>query len=250
MAKKPNNQPQTIYETADDSAYYGGNAEDTIVIEGSDNLIDGGNGMDRLSAFGSRNTVTGGNGDDQLVAYSMQLEPPTENVLDGGRGDDVLATFGVFGSGIFGIGAMLTGGSGEDTFVLRQNSDVLTSNLDSYGRPTVIEGDTIQAVFDVITDYAPGELIDIGVGTMRTDPVGLAHYWPGHSHLILNDDEYAFIRGNWNGGDAFLVDDEGSDLLLVFDNDPAQEYYPEYNGSVILVGVTDPSMVNIGEVMG
>jgi hypothetical protein len=43
---------------------------------------------------------------------------------------------------------------------------------------------------------------------------------------------------------------DGADLLIVFDNDPADEYYFEYNGSVILTGVTDPSLVNIGSFGG
>ncbi len=246
MAKKANNQSQYVVETANDQSYAGGNDMDYFYITGNGNTLNGDNGNDTLGAWGSHNTLFGGNGDDRLGAFSEQLSPPTENVLDGGRGDDVLYTSGVFGSGVFGVGAFLTGGSGMDTFVLRQNSDVLTANEDSYGRPTVIEGDTVQGVFDVIMDYQAGELIDIGVNSLRTDPVALSHYWPGHSHLVLNDNEYAFIHGTWDGAGSFEVDAEGGDLMIVFDNDPSNEYYFEYNGSVILAGVSDPSLVNIG----
>ena len=250
MATKANNQSQYIDEVASGQNYLGGNDMDYFYIRGDGNILDGGNGADTLGAWGGQNTILGGNGDDRMGAFSEQLSPPTDNRLDGGRGDDVLYTSGVFGSGVFGVGAQLTGGSGEDTFVLRQNSDVLTANLDSYGRPTVTEGDMIQGVFDVITDYQSGELIDIGVSTLRTDPVGLSHYWPGHSHLVLNDDEYAFIHGNWDGNGSFVVDAAGGDLMIVFDNDPSNEYYFEYNGSVILAGVSDPAIVNIGAYMG
>lgn len=250
MAGKANNGPQNIFTFADDSQFFGGNDADYIYVVGEGNLLEGGNGMDTVGADGGHNTVRGGNGDDRLGAFSERLAPPTENLLEGGRGDDALYTSGVFGSGVFGIGAMLSGGQGSDTFVLRQNSDVLASNLDSFDRPAVTEGDTIRGVFDVITDYAMGELLDLGVGTLRTDPVALSHQWPGHSHLILNDDEYAFIRGDYDGASTFTVNDEGADMLIVFDNDPSNEFYFEYNGSVILAGVTDPAMVNIGSFMG
>lgn len=200
--------------------------------------------------FGQENTLIGGNGDDVLVTLSQQWDPATYNVMDGGRGDDTFYTEGFFDSAIKGSGAYMTGGQGMDRFMLRQNSDVLTSNPDSYGRPTVMDGDTIDAVFDVIADYQAGELLDLGVTQLRTDPVNLVHYGPGHSHLVLNDNEYAFFHGNWDGDGSFVVAPDGADLLIVFDNDPYGEYYFEYNGSVILTGVTDPSLVNIGSFGG
>lgn len=250
MASKPNNGRQVVMESANGRTYLGGNDNDYYEIDGDGNTLNGGNGMDTLITFGQENTLIGGNGDDTLVALSQQWEPATYNVMEGGRGDDTFYTEGFFASGIAGIGAFMRGGQGEDRYFLRQNSDVLTSNEDSYGRDTVVEGDTIDAVFDVIADYKPGELIDLGVTQMRTDPVNLVHYWPGHSHLVLNDNEYAFIQGNWDGNGSFEVAADGADLLIVFDNDPAGEYYPEYNGSVILTGVNNPALVNIGSFGG
>jgi hypothetical protein len=246
MPARPNNQPQTIRETAYFSIFEGGNAKDDIAIIGNENLINGGNGDDILAAFGMLNTLNGGNGKDDLLAVSEQYWPASYNTLNGGNGVDTLRTVGAFGSDVAGVGAFLTGGRGMDQFQLRQNSDVLLSNIDSYGNATIMEGDTIQGVFDVITDYTAGELIDLGATTLRTDPLGLTHMWPGHSHITLDDGEYAFVRGNWDGDGHFNVQDDGADLMVIYDLDPPNEYYFEYSGSVILVGVTDESSVNIG----
>lgn len=246
MPIKPTNRTQIINQTAFDTTFTGGNARDEITIWGNGNTLDGGNGTDLLVAFGERNTLLGGNGNDVLSASSNQYWPASNNAMDGGNGDDVFFTAGAFGSGEAGIGALITGGLGMDTFVLRQNSDVMLNNPDSYGRPTVQDGDTVQAVFDVITDYAAGELLDLGVTTERANPVNLTHMWPGHSHITVDDGEYAFLHGNWDGGGQFHVDDEGADLLVVYDLDIPGEYYFEYSGSVVLVGVTDTASVNVG----
>lgn len=247
MPARPNNQSQFIRETAFFSIFEGGNAKDDIFIAGDGNLINGGNGEDILGAFGSHNTLNGGNGKDDLTAASYQYWPATYNALNGGNGVDTLRTVGAFGSDVYGIGATLSGGLGMDQFQLRQNSDVLLSNTSSYGNATVQDGDTVQGVFDVITDYTAGELLDLGATTERATPLGLTHMWPGHSHITLNDGEYAFLQGNWDGDGHFTVDSaNGADLMVIFDLDPSNEYYFEYNGSVVLVGVTNEASVNIG----
>ena len=246
MATKDTNRAQFIDESATDRAFAGGNDMDRIFIRGSMNTLNGDNGNDTLMVWGSDNTVSGGNGDDTLSASATQAYVAPANVLDGGRGMDTFFTDGKFASAVAGVGALISGGSGPDQYHLRQDSDVMLNNEGSYGHATVQEGDTIQAVFDVITDYAAGELIDIGATTLRTDPVNLTHMWPGHSHLTLNDGEYAFIHGDWGGAGEFSVTEDGADLLVVYDYDPAGEYYFEYGGSVVLVGVSDESQVNIG----
>lgn len=248
MAKNTTNKTQLIVEMASNQEYFGGNSWDWISIFGNHNLIDGGNGNDWLSVMGSDNTVVGGNGDDVLAAASMQEYSAAENTLDGGRGNDTFDTFGASASAVSGVGALITGGLGMDQFHLRQNSDVMLNNEDSYGRESIQDGDTIQGVFDVITDYAAGELLDIGVTQLRTDPMGLTHMWPGHSHLTLNDGEYALVRGNWGGSGEFDVASDGADTLVVFDFDPPQENYFEYNGSVVLVGVSDAASINVGSI--
>lgn len=246
MATKDTNGPQIIDTSASDRTFTGGNDMDSIMIQGSANTLTGNNGNDMLWVFGADNTLSGGNGEDVLSAVSAVAYSAPANVLDGGRGMDTFFTEGNFSSAIAGVGALITGGSGPDQFHLRQDSDVMLNNEDSYGHASVQEGDTVQGVFDVITDYAAGELIDIGATTLRTEPVGLTHMWAGHSHLTLNDGEYAFIHGNWGGEGEFSVAQDGADLLVVYDYDPAGEYYFEYGGSVVLVGVSNEAMVNIG----
>lgn len=246
MATKDTNRSQFIDESAFEREYFGGNDMDSIFILGSRNAVHGDNGNDTLGVTGSNNTVSGGNGDDVLTALSAQYSPAANNVLDGGRGMDTFFTEGNFGSAVAGVGALITGGLGLDQFHLRQDSDVMLNNEDSYGHASVQEGDTVQGVFDVITDYTAGELIDIGATTLRTDPVNLTHMWAGHSHITVGDGEYAFLHGNWSGAGEFSVAQDGADLLVVYDYDPAGEYYFEYGGSVVLVGVSDESLVNIG----
>lgn len=246
MAIKPTNRTQIITEIAFDSTFTGGNAADQITIYGNGNTLDGGNGADLLAAWGANNTVLGGNGNDTMAAFSLQYSPASYNTMDAGNGEDKLYTFGAFGSGVAGIGALMSGGLGMDSFVLRQNSDVMLNNMDSFGNPTIEEGDTVQGVFDVITDYSAGELLDLGATTLRTDPVNLTHMWPGHSHITVNDGEYAFLHGQWDGDGQFQVAEEGPDLLVIYDLDIPEEYYFEYSGSVVLVGVTNEASVNVG----
>lgn len=248
MPARPNNQSQTIRQNAYFSIFEGGNAKDDIYIIGDGNLINGDNGDDILGATGAFNTLNGGNGKDDLTAMSDQYWPATYNTLNGGNGVDTLRTVGAFGSDVYGVGAFLSGGLGMDQFQLRQNSDVLLSNTSSYGNATIQQGDTIQGVFDVITDYTAGELIDLGATTLRTDPLDLTHMWPGHSHITLDDGEYAFVRGNWDGDGHFEVRNDGADTMVIYDLDPPNEYYFEYSGSVVLVGVTDESNINIGTI--
>lgn len=249
MAKKLTNGPQHIEESASDSEFFGGNSSDLISITGNNNALFGENGADFLEVFGSGNGLFGGNGADILSAFTAQLSPPSNNVLDGGNGSDTFYTQGFFGSAVFGTGAEITGGAGMDQFHLRQNSDIMVNNSE-FGDLVVEEGHIIQGVFDVITDYSAGELIDVGVTTEHTGDVSFGGInVPGHAHIVLGDDEYAFIHGDLTADGQFLVNDAGGDLLLVYDNDPAEEYYFEYNGAVVLVGVTDTSSVNIGTLL-
>ena len=133
MPARPNNQSQTIRENAYFSIFEGGNAKDDIYIIGDGNLINGNNGDDTIGATGAFNTLNGGNGKDDITAVSDQYWPASYNTLNGGNGVDTLRTVGAFGSDVYGVGALLSGGLGMDQFQLRQNSDVLLSNTDSYG---------------------------------------------------------------------------------------------------------------------
>jgi len=255
MTAKTNNGNQNIVNTSNDLIYLGGNGEDNFLIDGNGNVIHADNGKDTASVTGRNNEVYGDNGADSLNASYFNLNTlssglgfAANNSLDGGRGNDLLSSFGAYGNSVTGVATEMTGGLGDDTFFLRQSSDTLVNNA-TIGQTTVTEGSVIQGVFDLITDYQTGELIDVGATTLRTSPVDLAQYGPGHAHLILNDDEYAFIHGNYSSlTGQFSVDEDGTDLLLVYDYDPVDEYYFEYGGSVVLVGVTDEASVNIGSV--
>jgi Ca2+-binding RTX toxin-like protein len=241
-------------EGSEMATYFGSNGEDSFSITGDGNVIHAGNGMDTASVTGRNNEVYGENGADNLSASYFNLNPlifgglAANNLLDGGRGDDLLSSLGAYGNSVEGIATKMTGGSGNDTFFLRQSSDTLVNNP-TPGQTTVTEGSVIQGVFDLITDYQAGELIDVGATTLRTSPVSLQDQGPGHSHLILNDNEYAFIHGDYSSGSRqFTADEEGADLLLVYDYDPTSppgEFFFEYGGSVVLVGVTDEASVNV-----
>lgn len=247
---KTTNQSQTIAEIASGQSYLGGNAKDSLTITGDTNLLDGGNGKDMLTVTGTGNTQLGGNGDDRLSAsYVNQVDAGVGNILDGGNGDDTLSSTGLYGFDVSGIASDMTGGHGMDQFVLRQSSDTLIHNASATDL-TVQEGHLIEGVFDVIRDYQAGELIDIGTTTLQTGPVEINPTGGvGHQHLDIEDDCYAFIHGDFDATTGFTVDDEGADLLVVYDYDPVGEYYFEYGGSVVLVGVDHEADVNIGTVI-
>lgn len=214
---KVNNGSQYVEWLGNDATYYGGNGEDTLIAWGNENTLFGENGIDLLAAIGRG------------------------NALDGGRGDDILISQS---SGDFyeiGLGNVMTGGQGEDTFSLSNTSDMIAINDTN---SVVDNGDRIVGVFDVITDYAAGEMLYLPVSSMATSPVQLDSFSPGHKHLILADGEYALIRGTAGTAGRFTASDEGPDTLVVYDAaDGVDEDYLQ--GAVVLIGVTDPAEVAI-----
>lgn len=248
MAKKANNGSQNWVYNTNDQPYSSGNGDDTITITGNGNSLSGGNGMDTLAVTGKNNSLDGGNGADILSSSEGDMPwsyTETNNILNGGRGDDVFKSTGMYATDVSGVAADMTGGQGSDTFILRQSTDTLIHN--GAGDNFVEEGHIIEGVFDLIRDYEAGELIDIGTTQLQTDPIALDPTGgPDHQHLILEDGSYAFVHGTLTASGQFTVDDEGTDLLIVSDYDPAGEYWPDYGGAVVLIGVTDESTVNIG----
>ncbi len=225
----------------------GDNGQDVLVACGNGNCLDGGNGKDNLRAIGDDNRLYGGNGVDYLAAFGVG------NLLDGGNGVDWLVSTSRGAFRDIGEGNVLTGGHGFDVFVLNNRSDLRVINdiggddhpgvlPPPHGAGVVSESDIIVGVMDEITDYTAGERIRIGAKQEADDPIGLDRFSPGHRHLELADGEYAFIRGDQIGNGRFEVDEDGGDLLLVYDASGGGDALV-LQGAVVLQGVTDPDVV-------
>lgn len=241
------NGSDTIRIEGDRSLVVGGNGEDVLVALGDRNRLDGGNGKDDLRATGDDNRLYGGNGVDYLAANGEG------NLLDGGNGADWLVSSSRGGFRGIGEGNVLTGGQGRDAFALNNRSDLrVVNDTEGHTHPNlppapggvgvVSEGDIIVGVMDEITDYAAGERIRIGAKAEAGDPVGLDDFSPGHRHLELADGEYAFIRGDQTGNGRFEVNEDGGDLLLVYDASGGGDAL-YLQGAVVLQGMTDPDAV-------
>ena len=101
-------------------------------FSGDDLIIDGGEGIDSISGGEGSDRIFGGNGNDTIsgeAGADILIAGLGNDYLDGGEGNDRLigvdTNVTVNGVG-FGTGELdiLTGSSGSDTFVLRDNSFV------------------------------------------------------------------------------------------------------------------------------
>jgi hypothetical protein len=72
------------------------------------------------------------------------------------------------------------------------------------------------------------------------DPLAEGRFRP-----VVGDGEYALIRGDFAGGGVFTVAAKGADLLVVYDSLDGDDN-PIAQGSLALVGLTDPDAVLIG----
>lgn len=253
----------------------GQNGEDFLAEDGWANFVDGGNGMDEILSFGMTNVLYGNNGDDYMGA-GMENSPVvgnslfggrgddfmiamgtlsalhgeagndllvmvgSRNAIDGGKGDDGLASISSGGTYSVGMGNAMAGGTGVDMFYLENASDLRVLNDD--GASDVIdENDSIVGVIDVISDYVPGELIDIWGVQEVTSPVGVSV-----GHPLLGDGEYTFVRGDLARSGHFDVAAAGEDLLLIYDRGDGNDQV-HLQGAVVLIGVTDPAAVTIGD---
>lgn len=227
----------------------GGAGDDALRITGSQNTVSGGSGDDAISAsygfyipsnyFGGGNSLYGDGGNDTIQSYGG-------NILDGGQGDDTLVSYSQFVPhrihGYFSAGPnTMTGGPGSDTFVSSTFGRLETYEESKDG--VVSEGDTIQGTMDVVTDYAPGEPLKIRATVAATEPVELLP----NTRPFVPSGEYAALRGNYDastdGGRAFTVDAEGSDLLILHDSVDFDQTQPALQfglatGAVVLLGVT------------
>jgi Ca2+-binding RTX toxin-like protein len=242
------NGDDRIFVFGDDNLLSGGNGQDVLVAAGDGNALDGGNGKDILRVAGDDNELRGGNGMDILIAVGEG------NVLDGGNGVDRLHSVSHGRFVEIGAGNVLTGGHGFDHFSLNNRSDVRVIN-DAHRPPAappgpvpgigvVSDGDIIVGVMDRITDYTAGELVRIGAHQEADAPVEINGPGFGATRLDLADGEYAFIRGDQIANGRFKVDDDGGDLLLVYDAAGGGDAL-FLQGALVLQGVTDADSVII-----
>jgi hypothetical protein len=242
-----------VPDWTNDSRVFGGNGDDDIAARAlsptitSRLLVRGGNGDDSIFLDASNSVALGGNGDDVLTSIGG-----LDNTLRGGNGDDLLISFGG-GSGM-GQGNVLRGGNGEDTFRFT-NPGNLVATKDAGDDRAVSAGDVFLGPMDVITDYRRGELIElrnfggpdevppytrVEEAALIVDPLSADRFRP-----VVGDGQYALFQGSFEGEGVFTVDPKGYDLLVVYDafdgddNNIAQ-------GSLALLGITDPGAVLIG----
>ena len=239
-----------------DSQVFGGNGDDTINASALSPtytgrlLVDGGNGDDAIRLDASNSVALGGNGDDTLTATGG-----LGNELRGGNGDDLLVSFGG-GSGM-GQGNTLAGGLGEDTFRFT-NAGNLVVTVDTGNDRVVSDGDVFLGPTDVVTDYRAGEAIElrtfggpdqvppyteIGHVSLIDDPTPQPEA-AGRFRPVVGDGQYALIHGDFAGEGRFTVDGDGPDLLVVYDSYNGQDDAIA-QGSLVLLGVTDPGSVVI-----
>src|SRR6185369_6757280 len=108
--------------TASNDTVDGGGGNDTIVGGGDGQLLQGGAGNDSITLSAGTEywsyfaTIAGGDGDD-----TIDLGQSISNaIIDGSAGDDTFLSVSATGSGWSGdSGHNLTGGEGQDTYVLR-----------------------------------------------------------------------------------------------------------------------------------
>jgi hypothetical protein len=240
-----------------DSQVFGGNGDDTINARAvsptftSDLFVSGGNGDDTVLLDAGNSVALGGNGDDVLTSIGG-----LGNELRGGNGDDLLVSFGG-GSGM-GQGNTLTGGLDEDTFRFT-NAGNLVVTVDAGNDRAVSDGDVFLGPTDAITDYRAGELIELRTFggaedvppytriesvALIDDPIASPDA-AGRFRPVVGDGQYALVRGDFAGGGVFNVDSGGDDLLVVYDSfNGADDNIAQ--GSLVLLGATDPDSVLIG----
>jgi len=242
------NGNQTVrYDTFPDwsiygSEVYGGNGNDDISVYGFGLVLSGENGNDTVSGAGFGNQLLGGNGDDRVEANGLY------NKLDGGRGDDFLLSTGGGGTYQVGTGNILIGGPGHDPFAPIGSKDLVVTN--DGGDGVVSAGDVVTGVFDVITDYHPGDAIQTHA-TERVEQVPFDPYelpppyiHPNaldHEHLLLLAGQYAVFRGDSNAPGQFTVGPDGKDLLVVWDQGPNDNHI--FQWGVVLDSFSNPDAV-------
>ncbi|TCZ52966.1 calcium-binding protein [Roseicella aquatilis] len=204
-------------------------------VEGGNSLF-GGYGDDVLTSQSSGSTLSGGDGNDTLTANFA-----FDNLLDGGKGNDTFVVSGTFFFTAPDTTVEIIGGRGCDTY----NFDLggLTSARVTNDQDGIVSaGDAIGGLKSVVDDYQKGEPIHINATDRVAEPVQL----DGNHAVVLQDGEYAVIRGTAGAGlqDAFTVDPGGHDLLLVYDPVGAATTPFVTQVEIVFRGVCDADWLN------
>ena len=199
----------------------GGNGNDLLDGWNADDNLDGGIGNDTLIGNVGADVLTGGAGNDTASYASSSAAVNVNvrtNVVSGGdaAGDTLLTIENATGSGfndtltgsnsantlIGGAGAdlvdgwngddALEGGTGNDTLIGNVGVDVLTGGDDADTFRFVTAADSTATVFDLITDLATGDVIDVagvdangGLAGNGTFTSSRAYRRRGPGHLVV-----------------------------------------------------------------
>ncbi|WP_147819677.1 FecR domain-containing protein [Salidesulfovibrio onnuriiensis] len=157
----------------------GTSESDTIVGGGGNDVLSGGDGNDTIEGKGGNDIINGGAGGDNLNGYSgtntlsydgstagVNVNLGTNTVSGGWAQGDTIANFqNVIGSdhddtlqGENGVNNSLTGGGGNDSFVL-------TTGLDTNSGGDVISGGAGNDLVSIGVAVGSGTVLDGGAGT-------------------------------------------------------------------------------------
>ena len=140
------------------------------------------------------------------------------------------------------MGNVMAGGPGRDSFVLNIPSNVSAVRATNDDDGVASAGDAVVGTFNVVVDYEAGEPLVLGAGSAVGSPVE----FDAAGHPIVPDGQYAALRGDLSTATEFVVDPQGDDLLIVFDDAAIPSDSAAYQGSVVLLGVADAGTVLIG----
>jgi Ca2+-binding RTX toxin-like protein len=172
----------TILEQNNSNNFVGTPEDDNIVGGTLDDTIDGGEDDDLIIGGGGNNLLVGGEDNDTLTGAGIDLSSSNEDKL-------------VISLNRPGIDT-LTGGTGEDTFILGGNPD---SIADADGSPVFLYDRAGNEDYALITDFDPNE-DEIILGGSKDDyvlgssPSGL----PEGTGIFKQEELIAIVQGNSN----------------------------------------------------
>jgi serralysin len=172
----------TILDANTSNEFVGTSEGDVIVGGSQDDTISGVEGDDLIIGSGGNNLLVGGEDDDTLTGAGIDINNSSENLL-------------VISLERLGIDT-LTGGTGEDTFILGGNPD---SIADVDGSPVFLYDRAGNEDYALITDFDPNE-DKIVLGGSKDDyvlgssPSGL----PEGTGIFRQEELIAIVQGSSN----------------------------------------------------